>query len=139
MSPATSRKHANHVVAGLKAAIHNPRVSDKAKERAKERLENMGVGVEFDEEHQKRVLAGYKAALHNENVSDDAKENARQKLQAAGVIEDSEGDQLEDDQPPRDEHRNHVLGGYKAALANPNVSTEAKLHAATVLDEHNAL
>ncbi|KAF9254921.1 hypothetical protein L218DRAFT_967753 [Marasmius fiardii PR-910] len=139
MSPATSHKDANHVAAGLKAAIHNPRVSDEAKEHAKERLEGMGVAVEFDDEHEKRVLAGYKAALHNENVSDEAKENARQKLQEAGVLETHEEDQLKDDEPSRDEHLNHVLGGYKATLANPNVSPEAKLHAATILDEHDAM
>ncbi|KAF9254923.1 hypothetical protein L218DRAFT_938176 [Marasmius fiardii PR-910] len=137
MSPATSHKHANHVAAGLKAAIHNPRVSDEAKERAKERLEGMGVTVEFDEEHEKRVLSGYKAALHNENVSDEAKENARQKLREAGTLETREEDSS--NQPLRDEHQNHVLGGYKAALANPNVSTEAKLHAETILEEHDAL
>ncbi|CAE6438298.1 hypothetical protein ACGC1H_007002 [Rhizoctonia solani] len=32
-----------------------------------------------------------------------------------------------------DAHENHVLGGYKATLSNPNTSDEAKAHAEEVL------
>ena len=68
----------NRVAAGLKAAIHNPNVSAEAKERAQERLENMGVPDEISWErayltgtvdasgHEaNRVLGGYKATLHS--------------------------------------------------------------------------
>lgn len=78
--PATTEKR---VAAGLKAAIHNPNVSEEAKERAQERLETMGTSVETtsrapggsypvgstDEagHETNRVLGGYKATLHSES------------------------------------------------------------------------
>lgn len=34
-----------------------------------------------------------------------------------------------------DKGQGHVIGGYKAAISNPNTSTEAKEHAAERLDE----
>lgn len=58
-------KNPERVAAGLKAAIHNPNVSEEAKERAADRLEHMGgaghtgsIGHESN-----RVLGGYKATL----------------------------------------------------------------------------
>ena len=71
----------NRVAAGLKAAIHNPNVSAEAKERAQERLDDMGLTGTAQNSHQQgshpahsvddggretnRVLGGYKATLHS--------------------------------------------------------------------------
>ena len=71
----------NRVAAGLKAAIHNPNVSAEAKERAQERLDDMGLTGPSQNTHQQgshpahsvdgsghetnRVLGGYKATLHS--------------------------------------------------------------------------
>lgn len=62
------------VAAGLKAAMHNPNVSEEAKERAAERLENMGAYDEtqdpqFEGHDPTRVLAGYKATLQSKYLS----------------------------------------------------------------------
>ncbi|GAM90815.1 hypothetical protein ANO11243_088600 [Dothideomycetidae sp. 11243] len=34
-----------------------------------------------------------------------------------------------------DSHESHVIGGHKAAISNPNVSVEAKLHSKEVLEK----
>ncbi|OJT10671.1 Conidiation-specific protein 6 [Trametes pubescens] len=133
------------VAAGLKAAIHNPNVSEEAKDRAQERLETMGTSVETtsrapgshpvgstDEtgHETNRVLGGYKATLHNPRASDEAKEHAREILSADGYqSERPEG-------VTEDEHQKRVNAGYKAALNNPRVSDEAKLHAEEYLQQH---
>ncbi|KAI0741475.1 Conidiation protein 6-domain-containing protein [Daedaleopsis nitida] len=130
------------VAAGLKAAIHNPNVSEQAKERAQDRLENMNASIPTERDsafpvgttdtngHEiNRVLGGYKATLHNPNVSSQAKEHAREVL---GEVDGDSG-------TTQDEHQMHVNAGYKAALHNPNVSREAKAHAREYLEEHGEL
>ena len=72
ISPFTEKR----VAAGLKAAIHNPNVSEEARERAQERLEQFGAASETGDNgtyaagatdangHEvNRVLGGYKATL----------------------------------------------------------------------------
>ena len=56
------------VAAGLKAAVHNPRVSDEAKARAQERLEQMDQpsGSHTNGSLSNHVAGGYKATLHSE-------------------------------------------------------------------------
>ncbi|KAH9912770.1 Conidiation protein 6-domain-containing protein [Epithele typhae] len=132
------------VAAGLKAAIHNPNVSEEAKERAQERLETMGaahvhpsshpVGTVDTTGHEaNRVIGGYKAALHNPHTSEEAKRHAKEILEADGyTVETPEG-------VSETEHQMRVNAGYKAALHNPNVSEQAKVHAREYLREHNAL
>ncbi|KAM5530129.1 hypothetical protein V8D89_016207 [Ganoderma adspersum] len=135
------------VAAGLKAAIHNPNVSEEARRSAQERLEQMGehdaaaaagrghpTGTIDPQGHEtNRVLGGYKATLHNPRTSDEAKRHAREILEADGyTVEPAEG-------MTEDEHLTRVLAGYKAALHNPRVSKEAKDHAKEYLAEHNAL
>ncbi|KAI0633897.1 Conidiation protein 6-domain-containing protein [Trametes polyzona] len=138
------------VAAGLKAAIHNPNVSEEAKERAQERLEHMGTSVETtsasrgngnypvgstDEtgHETNRVLGGYKATLHNPRTSDEAKQHAREILDADGYqFERPEG-------VTEDEHQKRVNAGYKAALNNPRVSEGAKQHAREYLEQHGGL
>ena len=69
------------VAAGLKAAIHNPNVSEEARERAQERLEQMGAATETNNvgrhatgtvdasgHETNRVLGGYKATLHSTSL-----------------------------------------------------------------------
>lgn len=73
LAPADTR-----VAAGLKAAIHNPHVSEQAKERAQDRLENINASIPTERDstfpvgttdpngHElNRVLGGYKATLHS--------------------------------------------------------------------------
>ncbi|EED83058.1 predicted protein, partial [Postia placenta Mad-698-R] len=80
-------KNPGRVAAGLKAAINNPIVSEEAKERASDRLENLGDEVErvpdysASDQDTNRVLGGYKATLHNPRVSEGAKRHAREFLE----------------------------------------------------------
>nr|VWP01262.1 Protein kinase domain-containing protein [Ganoderma boninense] len=135
------------VAAGLKAAIHNPNVSEEARKSAQERLEQMGehdtaapsagrahhAPATGTQHESNRVLGGYKATLHNPRTSEEAKRHAREILEADGyTVEPAEG-------MTEDEHQTRVLAGYKAALHNPRVSKEAKDHAKEYLAEHNAL
>jgi hypothetical protein len=61
----------NRVAGGYKAAIHNPNVSEEAKENAQQRLDEMGVSPESDEKpvdkssdaNPNRVAGGHKATL----------------------------------------------------------------------------
>ncbi len=60
-------KDATRVAAGLKAAINNPNVSEEAKDRAADKLDNLG-GHSTSTHTQSgadsnRVLGGYKATL----------------------------------------------------------------------------
>jgi len=65
-------KDTARVIAGLKAAVHNPNVSNEAKENAMKRLEEMGQTADAsppeqgksaaDDAHERNVLRGYKAA-----------------------------------------------------------------------------
>ncbi|KDQ15299.1 hypothetical protein BOTBODRAFT_174143 [Botryobasidium botryosum FD-172 SS1] len=133
-----SSPNENRVLGGYKAALHNPRVSEAAKEHAAEVLDQHGEHVSGHDlrsstspqnEHDKHVLAGYKSTLSNPNTSVEAKAHAREVLHEEGVLRD---DNLGDDSA----HSNRVLGGYKATLKNPNVSEEAKAHARSVLESH---
>ncbi|ESK85070.1 hypothetical protein Moror_11042 [Moniliophthora roreri MCA 2997] len=128
MSPA-SDKHEANVARGLKAAIHNPRVSDEAKEHAKERLEDMGVAVEAENgEHTNRASGGHKAARAEERTSDENEDEA-----------DASSEPSDSGTVKRDQHESNRLRGYKAALHNPHVSDEAKENAKKVLQDHDAL
>ncbi|KAK0484948.1 hypothetical protein IW261DRAFT_1560618 [Armillaria novae-zelandiae] len=94
----TTGKDPVRVAAGLKATVHNPNVSEEAKERATDQLQHMQ-GGEVDPQTHSRVArgvpstdedvslsgnqrGGYKATLKNPNVSDEAKEHARNILEA---------------------------------------------------------
>ncbi|KAI0780335.1 Conidiation protein 6-domain-containing protein [Fomes fomentarius] len=135
-----SSAHESRVAAGLKAAINNPNVSEDAKERAQERLEDMNTntsyaasgpgGYDATGHETNRVLGGYKATLHNPNTSAEAKEHAREVL---------EGESYSGGGGQEDLHQTRVNAGYKAALHNPNVSSEAKEHAKEYLDEQGEL
>ncbi|PSR72176.1 hypothetical protein PHLCEN_2v11968 [Hermanssonia centrifuga] len=112
----TENKNPERVAAGLKAAIHNPNVSEEAKERAEDRLEQMGAGTGRSrsgstEQETNRQLGGYKATLANEQTSPEAKAHAREILEAHGYTIERPDDISEN------EHDTRVLAGYKAALS----------------------
>jgi hypothetical protein len=58
-------------MAGLKATMHNPNVSEEAKERAAERIESMGSSASEGPELSTRQAAGYKAALQSDIFTHD--------------------------------------------------------------------
>jgi len=83
--PAGHKEHTKdsaRVIAGLKAAVHNPNVSNEAKENAKKRLEEMGQTADpslpeqgksaADEAHERNVLRGYKAATSSTLIACEA-------------------------------------------------------------------
>ncbi|KAF7289198.1 hypothetical protein MIND_01381000 [Mycena indigotica] len=79
-----------------------------------------------------RVAAGLKGTLARGDVSDEAKNNAQERLKDMGYEEyiahpESSSDVRE--KTEEEKHENHVQGGYKATLKNPNVSEEAKENA----------
>jgi len=88
-------EHREHVIRGLKASLHNPRVSDKAKAHAEKELKEMGesVGAAPDSElrHEENVIRGYKAAIHNPRVSDEAKAHAAKQLKELNKDVDDPG------------------------------------------------
>ncbi|KAF7305221.1 hypothetical protein MKEN_01237300 [Mycena kentingensis (nom. inval.)] len=95
MSGANDNKDPVRVAAGLKGTLARDNVSDEAKARAEERLNEMGYSAEdrasdstrdapanedAASKHEHHVAGGYKATLKNPNVSEEAKQNAREKL-----------------------------------------------------------
>jgi hypothetical protein len=64
--------------------MHNPNVSEEAKETAAEKVEGLEqIRGNTGQEHKDptRVEAGLKAALHNPNVSEEAKERIDDRLE----------------------------------------------------------
>ncbi|KAL7423211.1 hypothetical protein Q5752_002511 [Cryptotrichosporon argae] len=110
----TDADHDAHVMAGYKAALHNPNTSEAAKQHAREVL---------NVHPAERVAAGYKAALNNPRVSDEAKEHARE------VLESGDFEQAHMKSPKR------VEAGLKSAAKNPRVSEEAKESARERLEQ----
>jgi len=135
-------KHRHHVIGGYKATLSNANASEEAKKRAQEMidkyerdngdLEADDFGLTGDVDHDHRVIGGYKAAISNSNTSEEAREHARHVVESYekefGPV--NEKKELTDDE----KHRHHVIGGYKATLANSNASEEAKKHAQEMLD-----
>ncbi|EPT01213.1 hypothetical protein FOMPIDRAFT_1029952 [Fomitopsis schrenkii] len=81
-------------IGGHKAAINNPNVSEEAKGRAREAINDLEQSSDTQETRQgyeedkddTRVNAGYKATMKNPNVSKEAKEHARDFLESKGAI-----------------------------------------------------
>ncbi|RDB19737.1 Conidiation-specific protein 6 [Hypsizygus marmoreus] len=145
--PSTSPQGSNRVLGGYKATLHNEHTSEEAKKHAREILSAAGYTErEPDEsEHTKRVLAGYKASLNNPRVSEEAKQHARDFLKQHEAYGERQSREIlsaagyHERVSDEAEHNKRVLAGYKAALINPNVSEEAKVHAREYLKEHGAL
>ncbi|KAG8953408.1 hypothetical protein FRC04_002250 [Tulasnella sp. 424] len=134
----TQQTHEHRVAGGHKAALHNPNVSEEAKERSRQYLEGDTASTEpapvetggmVDDSMSGNTIGGYKATLSNPNTSEEAKEKAR-------AILEGEADPSDYAPGTGDAHTNRVLGGYKATLKNPNVSEEAKDHAREVLKDN---
>ncbi|KAF5341869.1 hypothetical protein D9611_001866 [Ephemerocybe angulata] len=64
MSESSHPKDPSRVASGYKATIHNPNVSEEAKDRAREHLAALGESGE-NQEADHRVLGGYKATMHS--------------------------------------------------------------------------
>ncbi|KAG8936795.1 hypothetical protein FRC02_011374 [Tulasnella sp. 418] len=132
--------HNARVIAGHKATLKNPRVSEEAKEHSRQMIKELegNNSTPIDNEHLHRVLGGYRATLHNPNTSESAKAHAEEMITA---LEATEGYN-----PPArkrsfddglDEHEHRRLGGFKATISNPKTSEAAKDHARQVLAEHD--
>ncbi|KAI4165559.1 MAG: hypothetical protein LQ342_000972 [Letrouitia transgressa] len=76
-------------IAGYKATLSNPNVSDEAKENARQILDNelqggdAGTGAVVRDNEQKNpgnVAGGLKAAINNPNVTEEGKRAAQEKL-----------------------------------------------------------
>ncbi|KAK7031451.1 Conidiation protein 6-domain-containing protein [Favolaschia claudopus] len=132
MSSNDSNMHDVRVAAGLKSAIAREDVSDDAKARAQERLENMGA-AETEDRLTPLDDEEYSTPTDTRAPSDDAKAHAREILEAAGYTVTSN-----EEEANTDEHQMRVLAGYKAALNNPRVSDKAKQHAREYLKQHGA-
>ncbi|KAJ7287719.1 Conidiation protein 6-domain-containing protein [Mycena rebaudengoi] len=146
-------KNPARVAAGLKSTLARENVSQEAKERAEERLREMGDVADHEKpatDLTDRELAGYKSTLsswflfsfrhfsssyvlHQMN-----RPRKKQKTHAREILE-AAGETYSESTEETDEHQVRVLAGYKAALHNPRVSDEAKEHAREYLKEHGAL
>ncbi|KAH9474699.1 Conidiation-specific protein 6 [Psilocybe cubensis] len=102
-------KNPERVAAGLKATIRNPSVSEEAKSRAIERLNEMGVNAEG--EPPSRGVKGSSSTASTRSPGN----------------------------PEEEKTEHHRLGGYKATINNPRVSDAAKDHAKEILKNNDAL
>ncbi|KAI0323879.1 hypothetical protein GY45DRAFT_1399019 [Cubamyces sp. BRFM 1775] len=164
----SGQANGNHIAGGFKATLHNPKVTEEAKERAAACLDEMGVDADrpsssgghspsatktdtLSTQYLNQVAGGYKAMISNPCTSEDAKQHAREILAAVQAAE------APVDATP-EEHHKRVVAGHKAALhsafsciphdcddtetafcADPHVSEEAKRHAKEFLWSHDAL
>ncbi|KAI0769572.1 hypothetical protein BD413DRAFT_74772 [Trametes elegans] len=95
----SGEQHANRVAGGLKATLHNPKVSDTAKERASERLEELEGSSHASSHpeqsthssaHHNHVIGGFKATINNPHTSEKAKQHARDILAEDGIHTESQ-------------------------------------------------
>ena len=89
-------KNPGNVAGGLKATLNNPRVSDEAKNQARERLDALEGGAAVEEvetqtsaahadKNDGNVIGGYKATLSNPRVSKEAKQHAKEMLDSGAA------------------------------------------------------
>ncbi|KAF7797256.1 hypothetical protein EIP86_008449 [Pleurotus ostreatoroseus] len=91
---ADSTKLPTRQLGGHKAAMKNPNVSEEAKERSAQIVDDLEHDeathqqrAQYDEhKDETRVNAGFKATLKNPNVSEEAKEHARDILEEKGAL-----------------------------------------------------
>ncbi|KAJ5772767.1 hypothetical protein N7457_007663 [Penicillium paradoxum] len=147
---------------GYKAALNNPRVSDEAKQHAREALPEINeqearqqLEQEAPQQHvpyhrerstsedmesqipsspQDRVNAarGYRAAIHNPLVSEEGKEHARNMYEG---MNDEEARQELYRAQGRPKNPVRMAAGLKAAQRNPRVSEEGHRRATEQLHE----
>ncbi|CAP73438.1 uncharacterized protein PODANS_2_8110 [Podospora anserina S mat+] len=123
---------------GLRAAISNPRVSERAKQRDREILEQE-FGESFETDPTSATTSGKKKASSEESIPDTSSRTFRasQTYGSRKTRSSSSGD-LEtsapsasmsstvDDSSIDGKDRGNVVRGLKAALTNPHVSEKAK-------------
>ncbi|TFK32056.1 hypothetical protein BDQ12DRAFT_671370 [Crucibulum laeve] len=129
-------KNPERVAAGLKATINRPNVSQEAKQRATERLQEMGKLDSSGSSSQKssRTAVGQVMIGEGSGLHDDAEEPDID-MSNPDTNRSAKSDILESGQfSEQEEHR--IIGGYKASLKNPHVSESAKEHAKEVLEDN---
>ncbi|KAK0654529.1 hypothetical protein QBC41DRAFT_386275 [Cercophora samala] len=122
---------------GLRAAISNPRVSEKAKQRDREILEQE-YGEQIDTDPPTTRSSGTKKASSEESIPDTSKSfRASQTYGTRKTRRSSSGDldtsapsastsSTVDDSSIDGKDRGNVVRGLKAAITNPHVSEKAK-------------
>ncbi|KAI5827302.1 hypothetical protein K523DRAFT_309646 [Schizophyllum commune Tattone D] len=127
-------KNPGRVAAGLKASIHNPNISDEAKQSASERLHDMGADIDdapsVQPGHDKAVeiVDDDEDMLQDADEDEDAPQHASGRRATGGASRKTASGKNED----------NVIRGYKATLHNPRVVDEAKERAQEYLEEHDA-
>ncbi|EKM50317.1 uncharacterized protein PHACADRAFT_214017 [Phanerochaete carnosa HHB-10118-sp] len=89
-----STKLPTRAVGGHKAAMHNPNISEEAKEHSRQVVDDLERDLQTKEQRAKydddkdetRVNAGLKATMKNPNVSQEAKDRAHEQLEDKGVF-----------------------------------------------------
>ncbi|KAH0612773.1 uncharacterized protein H6S33_009153 [Morchella sextelata] len=84
------------------------------------------------------VIGGHKANLHNPNTSQKSKDHSRDILEDIGSSTKSSGGRSMAHGDNDSKNPDNVARGYKAAMSNPNVSSEAKERAGHKLEEMGA-
>ncbi|WVQ96860.1 hypothetical protein IAU59_003967 [Kwoniella sp. CBS 9459] len=127
-----SNEHENRQLGGLKATVHNPNTSPEAKAHATEILAEHGITLKADPPTAQHGQHG-----NGHGHSHSGHGHAHAHVQAHGHAHAHET-RSHDNAKKEEEHEHRVMGGYKAALHNPNVSEDAKEHAQQILQEHGA-
>lgn len=86
--------------------------------------------AQFSQDDLVRLIESYRYVLHDPHRSPSEKAEAERAL--AALYQPTYGSSS------AQEHNNRVLGGYRATLANPNVSDAAKAHARAMLEQAGA-
>ncbi|KAJ3515264.1 hypothetical protein NMY22_g14495 [Coprinellus aureogranulatus] len=137
-------KDPTRVMSGLKASIHNPGVSEEAKDHARQRLADLGdkSGV-AKEKGPKTKIIGVKEDedFIDNSIAAPGSPNPRNTLE--GTLDEVEGNEAEHEDVHPEAHSAHLsnrrLAGYKATMHNPRVSKKAKEHAEQILKDNDAL
>jgi len=84
------------------------------------------------------VIGGHKANIANPNTSNESKEHSRQVIQEVenGNVDLTTSDSSDHTTDESGKEINRILGGFKAALHNPNSGEEAKQRAKAQLQQH---
>ncbi|KAL1675961.1 Conidiation protein 6-domain-containing protein [Schizophyllum commune] len=123
------------VAAGLKASIHNPNVSDEAKQSAIERLHDMGADVDdapiqhaADRNTRSKGVDIVDDMLQDADDEEEELQHSSGRRATGGASRKTASGKNED----------NVIRGYKATLHNPRIGDEAKERAQEYLEEHDA-
>ncbi|KAK4171208.1 Conidiation protein 6-domain-containing protein [Triangularia setosa] len=122
---------------GLRAAISNPRVSEKAKQRDREILERE-FGEQVERNPPAAISSGTKKTFSDESIPDTSRSfrasqtygGKKTRSSSSGDVETSAPSASKlstvDDSSIDGKDRSNVIRGLKAAITNPHVSEKAK-------------